>query len=189
MDELFAVGMKLAYPSEYNFIFESGDEIVVTNVQRNRLVPPSYPVVLDWATYQKNISLFLEDLDVEIMYAFGKCVGENSEPLLCKLEDGVVYNNGLSMIMLHGDPLLRRVSEITDRVFVAGLYNYWISLYMHRYKLLSRKIALVNPLDGYYSFSMYHMQPAFYILLMGWCLSSLSFMVELLYNRVLCKRK
>jgi hypothetical protein len=189
MDELFAVGMKLACPSEYNLIFESGDETVVSNVQRNRVHSLPYSVIVEWAMYQKNISLFLEDLDVEILYALGDCVGENSEPLLCKLEDGLVYNNGLSMIMLHGDPLMRRVAEIIDRVVAAGLYNHWISRYMHRYKVLSRKIALVHPLDGYYSFNMYHMLPAFYMLLIGWCLSFISFMVELFYNRILCKIK
>jgi hypothetical protein len=93
------------------------------------------------------------------------------------------------MVMLHGDPLMRRVSEIIDRVVEAGLYNYWISFSTNILKLLSRKIAIVNPLDGYYSFNLNHMQPAFYLLLMGWCLCAICFMVELLYNRVLSKRK
>jgi hypothetical protein len=93
------------------------------------------------------------------------------------------------MIMFHGDPLLRRVTEIIDRVVEAGLYNYWISISMNQYKINSQKIAIVHPLDGYYSFNLYHMQPAFYLLLMGWCLSVLCFIVELLCNRVLSIRK
>ena len=92
------------------------------------------------------------------------------------------------MLMCHGDPLLRRVNEVIDGMVEAGLYNYWISLNMNMKKVLSRKIAKVHPLDGYYSFSLYHMQPAFYLLLMGWCLSAICFLVELLYNRVLSKR-
>jgi hypothetical protein len=109
-------------------------------------------------------------------------IGENSEPLLCKLEDGVFFSKGLSMIMFHGDPLFRRVNEIIVRVVESGIYNYWITLNMHINKLFSRKIAIVHPHDGYYSFNLYHMQPAFYLLLIGWCLSFLCFMVELLYN-------
>jgi hypothetical protein len=93
------------------------------------------------------------------------------------------------MTTFHGDPLTRRVNEIIDRVVVAGLYNYWISKIMHMYKLSSRKIALVHPLDEYYSFNMYHMQPAFFLFLMGWYLSAISFMIELLYNRLLSKIK
>jgi len=90
--------------------------------------------------------------------------------------------------MFHGDPLLRRVNEIIDGMVESGLYNYWISLTMKAIKLKSRKIAIVHPLDGYYSFNLYHVQPAFFILLMGWCLSALGFIVEMLYNRVLSRR-
>ena len=133
--------------------------------------------------------MFLADLDFEYLYADGTLLDENSEPLLCRLEDGVVYNNGLRMVMLNGDPLLRRVTEIVDRVFEAGLYNFWVSLDMHKNKIDSGKISIVYPLGGYYSFNFYHMQPAFYLLLMGWCLSSLCFMFELLFNRQLCRRK
>ena len=83
---------------------------------------------------------------------------------------------------------MRRVTEIIDRVFQAGLLIYWDSLQMDRYKIQSHKIAIIHPLDGYYSFNLYHMQPAFYLLLMGWCLSAFCFMVEVLYNRLLSKR-
>ena len=90
--------------------------------------------------------------------------------------------------MFHADPLMRRVTEIIDHVIEAGLYEYWISLRVHKRKLYSRTIAIVHPLDGYYSFNLCHMQPAFYLLLMGWCLSVLCFMFAELYDRVLRKR-
>jgi hypothetical protein len=91
--------------------------------------------------------------------------------------------------MFQGDPLIKRVTEIIDRVVEAGIYNYWISKRMNKIKLEARKIAIVHPLDGYYSFNLYHMQPAFYLLLMGWCLSAICFIVELFYNRVLSNRQ
>jgi hypothetical protein len=142
---------------------------------------------LDWAKYHKNVSVLLFDKEAEEKYAWGEFVGENSESLLCMLEDGVVFNTGVAMFIFHGDPLLRRVNEIIDRVVEAGLYNKWISMSMDFIKLKSRKIAIVHPLDGYYNFNFYHMQPAFYLLMMGWCRSSLCFMVELLYNHLLSK--
>jgi hypothetical protein len=131
----------------------------------------------------------MSDVVAEVNYAKGDFIGENSEPLVCRLEDGVVFTSYLTMIMFYGDPLMRRVNEIINRAVEAGLYNYWISMRMHGLKLLSRKIAIVHPLDGYYSFNLYHMQPAFYFLFMGWCLSALCFLVEILPNRVLRKRK
>jgi hypothetical protein len=131
----------------------------------------------------------LSDNVAELWYAKSDFLGENSESLLFRLEDGVVFTSGQTMLMLHGDPLLKGVNGIIDRVVEAGLYDKWISMNMDLNKLRFRKIAIVHPFDEYYSFNLYHMQSAFYLLLMGWCLSALCFMFELLFNRVLSKRK
>jgi hypothetical protein len=189
MDELFASGIKLVYVSDYRFLFEIGDETEVSKVQRNLANCPSYEVCYDWARYYKNASILLSDLDAEVKYSLGNILGDNSKPLLCGLEDGLFYNDGLRMVMFHGDPLMRRVTEIIDRVVEAGIYNFWKSLLMNSAKISSHKISLVHPLDGYHSFNLYHMQTAFYLLLMGWCISALCFLVEVFYNRLLSKRK
>jgi hypothetical protein len=188
MDELFASGIGLAYAQGHNFIFENCDQTEKSVLQRNRVNCPSFEVCENWAKYQKNMSVLLVDKLAEDNYSSGDYVGEKSEHLLCKLEDRVVFTTGLTMIMIHGDPLMRRVTEIIDRVVEAGIYNYWITLNMNFRKILSRKIAIVNPLDGYYSFNLYHMQSAFYLLLIGCCLSALCFLVELLYNRLYSKK-
>ena len=189
MDELFASGTKIAYPAGKSDIFDNGDETEASIVQTNGVMCPSVDVCWEWATYQKNASILLDDDDAEESFALGLYLGENSKPLLCGLKDGIFRQTGEAMIMLHGDPLLRRVTEIIDRVVAAGLYNYWNSLRIHSLKLSSRNITIVHPPDGYYSFSMHHLQPTFYLLLIGWCLSALCFVVEILYNRVLSKRK
>jgi hypothetical protein len=189
MDELLDSGMKLAYVQGYDHIFETGDETEASQVKRNRLHCTLFAVCEDWAQYQKNVSLLLDDMVAEISYALGDYIGENSEPLICSLEDGVMFSMGLTMVMFHGDPLMKRVTEIIDRVLEAGIYNYWISKNLKRIAVLSRKKALVQPLDGYYSFNMNHMQPAFYLLLMGWCISVICFVIELLYHYVLSKTK
>jgi hypothetical protein len=181
IEEVSAAGIKFYYKPEYKFLIEGNK----TSVLGRRRRPKPFMI---WASYHKNISLFYDDLFIQGFYARGEYVGENGEPLLCKLKEGPVYNNGISMVMFHGDPLLRRVSEIIDRVVEAGLYNHWISMKMNSDKLRARKIALVNPLGRYYSFNIHHMRPAFHLLLMGWCLSSVCFVVELLYNRLLSKR-
>jgi hypothetical protein len=189
MDELFDSGIKLAYTQEQNFIIDHGDEREALKVQRNRANCPSIRDCMNWAVYQKNVSILLDDTNARAFYEFGEYVGENSEPLLCKLEDGVVFKSFLSMIMFHGDPLMKRVNEIIERVVEAGLYNHWFKMLNYVLNLYETKIANFNPIDVYYSFNLHHLQPAFYLLLMGWCISVICFMVELLYNRVLRKRK
>jgi len=189
LDELFASGIKLAYPQAFTFLVNKSDDSEESDVQRNYFNCPSFDFCVNLAMYQKNVSILLSDMLAEGYIARGDFVGENSEPLVCRLEDGVVYTTGLTMVMFHGDPLMRRVTEITDRVVAAGIYNHWISRRKHWLKLLSRKIAIVHPLDTYYSFNLYHVQPAFYALFIGWCLSTLCFLFEVLYNRFLRKRK
>jgi hypothetical protein len=188
MDELFASGIKLAYQESFNPLFEEYVGPESLEVQRNRVNCLSFVECVNWAMYHKNVSVLLIDKIAEECYADGYFVGENSEPLLCRLEDGVFYSYGLSMVMYYGDPLMTRFSEFVDRVVEAGLHTFWESMRMNWYKLYSRKIAIVHPLDGYYSFNLYHMQPAFYLLLIGWCLSAFCFMGEVLYNRLLSKR-
>jgi hypothetical protein len=188
MDELFASGITLAHMQGHDYIFQNNDENGAMEVHRNHVECPSENICFNWALYQKNVSILLSDIFVELHYAYGDFVGENSEPLVCRLEDGVVFNTGLTMIMLYGDPLMRRVNEIINRVVEAGLYNYWISVIMNNYKIKSHKIVIVHPLDRYYSFKLYHMQIAFYLLFMGWCISVFCFVIEVLCNRVLSKR-
>ena len=187
--ELYESGIKFYYPPDIEFLFENSDEMEVSLVQRNLASCHSFWVCFDWAINHQNTSVFASDFDIEFYYYDVDTLGENSENLLCSLEEGLVYNNALRMAMLKGDPLMRRVTEIIDRVVEGGLYNYWISLEMDWIILVNRQISLVNRLDGYRSFNLYHMEPAFYLLLMGWCLSALCFIFELLYNRILSKRK
>ena len=78
---------------------------------------------------------------------------------MCNLEEGVFYSFDLTKIIFHGDKLTNRFSEVIGRVVEAGLHNYWIFLCIHLRKLLSWKIAIIHPLDGYYIFKVYHVQP------------------------------
>ena len=188
VDELFASGIKLAYPEDFSSLFEDNIGPEALEVQRNLVNCPSYEECVNWAKYHKNVSVLLADIVAEGFYASGDYVGENSEPLLCRLEDGVFYNYGQSMVMFHGDPLMRGVSEIIDRVVEAGLYAFWNSLRLNLFKIYCRRTAIVHPLDEYFSFNLYHMHPAFYLLLMGSCLSVFCFIFEVLYNRLLSKR-
>jgi hypothetical protein len=131
----------------------------------------------------------LSDENYRIISDNGGFVGENGEPLLCRIDDGVFLYLGAVMIMFYGELLLKRVNEIFSRMVEAGLYNYWYSQYLSEYKLEDPNIAIVNPLDEYYSFNLYHMQPAFYLFLIGLCLSAFCFVIELFCYRILNKRK
>jgi hypothetical protein len=189
VDELFTSGIKVAFPPGYSSFFEIGDETKDSNIQKYIANCPTLEVCVEWAKDHRNVSVYFSDIEAKMHYATGYCFGENSEPLLCSLKEGVILHSGIVMVMLHGDPLLRRVNEIIRPVVEAGIYNYWFSLRIHWLKLHYKKIGIVQPFDEYYSFTLYHMQPAFYLLLMCWCLSVICFMFEILYNPVFRKYK
>jgi hypothetical protein len=188
MAELFSSGMRLAYKASHSYVFEFGDETDVSNVRRNKANCPSFGVCVNWAFYNKNVSVFLTDHVFKFVSDNGGIAGDKGVPLLCRVDDGVFLNTRYVMIMLYGEPLLKRINDILVRVVEAGIYNCWISRVVNRYKLLYKRIAIVNPLDEYYSFNLYHMQPAFYLLLMGLCLSVICLVIELLCYRLLKKR-
>ena len=166
---------------DYSHILEMGDEAEVSKVHRNLANCPSFLACHDWITNHKNVSMLIKEEHV------GKLLGEDSKPLLCKLEDEVAFTFGRTMMMFRGDPLMKRVNGIIDGVVEAGLYSYRLSLLYNEYGIYYKKIRMFQPLDGYYSFNLYHMQNAFYLIFIGLCLSAFCFMFELLYNRVLSK--
>ena len=100
------------------------------------------------------MSILLPVISVEEGYASGHYVGENSEPLLCRLEDGVVYSTGLTMIMFYGEPLMKRFTEIIDRVVETGIFKYWVSISMNIRIIHSLKIAIVKKTDEYFRFNL-----------------------------------
>jgi hypothetical protein len=121
----------------------------------------------------------LSDYYFEFQSNNGSYVGVNGEPLLCRIDDGVFLNTAPVMIMFYGEPLLIRINKIFGHEVEAGLYKFWLTQIVNEYKISVKKIAIINPLDEYYSFHLYHIQPAFYLLLMGLCLSVFCFVTEL----------
>jgi hypothetical protein len=84
------------------------------------------------------------------------------------------------MAVFHGDPLIRRFNEIIYRVVETDLYMYRNPWKINMHNLVAGKIIIVQPIDGYYSFNLHSMKPAFYLLLMSWSLSVLCYTIELL---------
>jgi hypothetical protein len=187
VDELLASDIKIGSAAKRSYVFEDFDETETLKVKQNHVICPSISVCFEWALFYKNVSLMIPDTLAELSYAIDRFFGENSKRLMCRLEDGVVERIGRKMVMFPGDPLMKRVNEIIDRVVEAGLFNFWMSQPIQWVKVEGQKIAIIQPLDEYYSFNLYHIQPAFYLLLMGWCLSALFFMVEVMYKRLLSK--
>jgi hypothetical protein len=92
MDEIFASGIELVYFPDFSYLLEIGEETEVLIIHRRLATCPADWVCVDWAKYQKNVSIILPDTTAEFNYALGDTVDDNSKLSLCKLEDGVDFS-------------------------------------------------------------------------------------------------
>jgi hypothetical protein len=102
---------------------------------------------VDWAKYYKNVSIFVAEISAEYNYATGEIVGEISKHLLCKLEDGVFFPNSLTMMMFHGDPLMRRVNPLNTALnlicyLLVLLANHFLHISRIRVKSLTLRLLM-----------------------------------------------
>jgi hypothetical protein len=184
MDQMLASKIKYGYNPLFDCVYNESDDVHSSVILRNRVLCPIHAICVKWAYVHKNISLILDELSMEERYSGSSLMDENSKPLLCPLEDGVVMYGDSVMLMRVGDPLLERINEIIDRVVEAGIFMQWKKSHLERMKLRARAIGSYSPLNTYYGFAMKHMQPAFYLLLMGYVLSTSAFFIEIAYCRV-----
>jgi len=122
-----------------------------------------------------------------------KLLFHNIHVPVCTLEEDVIMYR-VSMFMAKGNPLLHRFNTIITRILEAGLYGKWQNDYLSSSKLDDYAIDddddinfsdfATNKLNTYYStFSLIHLQVLFYVFLIGQILSTLVFLVEVLYYR------
>jgi hypothetical protein len=177
-DQMLDSGMKFSYAPEYRFILEENKDSNATNILKNSVDFVPVHDCFIWVLRHKNVSILSDFLSFQGQYDVGNLTDENSKPLFSQIEDWSTKRSGYAMIMLHGSPLMCRVDGIIRHVLEAGLYLKWLETHRHADKLTARSIAISRPVDEYYSFSLHHMQPAFYLLLMGYGLSVTCFVVE-----------
>jgi len=101
MDALFASGIKTAYPQSDDIFFELIVGTESLQIKRNHVNCPSKEICFLWINDHKNVSIIVLDKLAEVLYATGYFIGKNSEPLLCKLEDGMFLSYGQSMQLFH----------------------------------------------------------------------------------------
>jgi hypothetical protein len=184
IDQMLASEIKYGYNPVFDCVYNESGDVHSSIILRNRVLCPIHAICVKWAYVYKNISLILDELSIEERYSSSSLMDENSKPLLCCLEDGVVMYGDSVMMMRMGDPLLERINDIIHRVVEAGIFMQWKKSHFDNMKVRAGTIRSYRPLNNYYSFAMKHMHPAFYLLLMGYAVSTSVFILEIAYCRV-----
>lgn len=128
-----------------------------------------HAVCLKWAAIYGNISLILDELSNEEQYDNSQLMDENSKPLLCRLDDGVIMEGNHVMMMGVGHPLLDGISDIIVRAVEAGIFRRRKKTQFDRTKVRARATGICSPLNCYYSFTVSHIQATFHLLLVCFC--------------------
>jgi hypothetical protein len=185
IDQMLTSKIKYGYPPGLDYFYEDNDDVNSHIIIENRMSCQNNSVCFKWALDYKNISIFLDELNYEEKCSTSSLMDENSKPLICPLDDGILITINHAMIMRVGNPLLGRISAIIERVVEAGIFMQWKKSYFDKIKIQSGTVHSYSLLDDYYSFTLEHMQPAFYMLLMGFCISTVIFLLELVIHRVI----
>ena len=185
IDQMLASKIKYGYPPIFDDIYKLSGDVNSHIILENRVLCRNNSVCFKWAHEYKNISVILDEVDIEERYSTSSLMDENSKPLICPLDDGITFTANYAMIMRMGDPLLGRIDEIIQRVMEAGMFMQWKKSHLDKIKIKSGTLHSYSLLDDYYPFTLEHMQPAFYMLLMGFCISTVVFLLELANHRIL----
>jgi hypothetical protein len=182
-DEMLASKIKYGYHPVFDTVYKGSNDVNSLKILRNRILCLESQKCVEWAYIYKNISMILGDINVEELYSTSALLDENSKPLICPLDDGIVASVTNAMIMRLGDPLLERVNEIIHRVVEAGLLMQWKKSHFDNIKTRSSRRGAYSLFDSYYHFTLQHMHPAFYLLLAGFAVSALVLLFELAHHR------
>jgi len=184
IDQMLDSEIKYGYYPLFDDVYLVSGDANSGTILRNRIKCPVFQVCLKWAYMYKNISLILDELSVEERFSSSSLMDENARPLICSLEDGIImYVN--NVMMLHkGDPRLERINDIIQKVVEAGIFMQWKTSHFESMKIRAGAIRVYSPLSNFYGFNIKHVTPAFCLLLIGFGVSILMFILELAFYRI-----
>jgi hypothetical protein len=135
-----------------------------------------------WAAVYQNFSTILDDTYSENYRESGKWTDENNKPLLCELEDGVVGTIGYVFVVRNGRRLLELINGVMVRVVEGGIFKQIKKRNFDKHKIKSR-INSPTSIDVYSAINISHLQTVFYILMVGYVLALVCFVIEVIWHR------
>jgi hypothetical protein len=176
--EMLNAGMKFGFPRSYKIFFNESSDTVGSAILRKMVLCPDEGICMKWASQYRNISTLRSEFAAEYSNSIGSSTDENNRPLLCDLEDGVIVYLEAVLAVLKGNPLLEHINNVIDRIVEGGLFVQWKKLFFNSARVAGKTTSSHTLADSYLPISIIHMQSAFYLVLMGYAVSLLSFVIE-----------
>jgi hypothetical protein len=189
VEQMLNAGMKFGFPRSYKIFFNDSKDSIGSAILRSTVMCPDEGICLKWASQYRNISTLRSDFTAEYLRSVGSSTDENNRPLLCDLEDGVVVYFETVMAVLKGNPLLEHINDVMDRIVEAGLFMQWKKMFFNYARVATKTASSYTLADTYLNITIKHMQSAFYLLLLGYGVALVSFVVEMIWYRHTSKRR
>jgi len=190
LNDLIQSGIEYGYPAEVDSLIFSDPPYNI--IKTNRKICKSMYKCLQRVIERKDFATIFDNIRAKHFRTI--LLFHNIHVQVCTLQEDINFFMG-SMYMAKGNPLLHRFNEIISRMFEAGLIDKWWSDFVSSSSLndhpfddddINFSDFATNELDTEYTtFSLIHLQVVFYILIIGQIISTLFFLVEVVYYRVL----
>jgi len=176
--------------SDIKFVFSEWWEIFFTDtsssidsaIYKNAVRCSTYKTCLNWVIHYQNFSRILSDFIKELWHAAGLWTDENNRPLACELVYGVVETSGIVFFVNLGSPILEFLNNVMGHIIEGGINIQLRDRALYKAKL-DFKFKSPTFTDTYYAINISHLQTAFYLLFVGYVMSVVCFVSEIVWHR------
>jgi hypothetical protein len=180
-DELLDSGIRYGYADHYERVINN------TAIREGASNCVNHNACLEYVIKYGNFVTVSDPFHVDY-YRTSLSWHESHLPV-CKMEEDIMKVN-IVMYLKKGHPLLERINKVIRGMVEAGMVVKWRKdfMYMTRIKSISNYgrdfAAGSDDLDStYVPFTVFHLQSALFVLLIGYIISVSTFAVELIYHK------
>jgi hypothetical protein len=181
VDDLLDSEIKVSYIRELDYLYRDGSDAEDKKILQRRTYCDDVARCLDQTAIQGDTATIANNLDV---YYRSK-----NAHLLCRLEEDIFRFN-IAMFMAKGSPLLDRVDSVILRFLEGGLLRQWMKEHKEYLQKGEPRRGMTNQGEEevvYFVFTVSHLSVVFGCLIVGYILSFVVFICELIYRWFLNK--
>ena len=186
LEQILTSDMKFGFIDENDVFLNNVPDSVDSVILKNALRCLEFGVSFNWAAVYENVSFIFDNWYIETCRDMGKLTDENMRPLLCEVEDGGDGRVDFYLLVVKECPLLELIKDIIQHTVESGILTYILKRDLHKENILSLSDAIEFD-DTYTVFGIRHLQTAFYLLMIGYVLAFVCFMIEIMWHRYMSK--
>jgi hypothetical protein len=185
-EEIFNSGIKYGFTSLlFDRNFNDMAEASSMRILQYRINCVDMVTCLLWTLKYRNISTISTLAYLEYLYSSSKYSDELKGLEYCALRRTPVLVTDLLLALQKGSPFLDCMNEIIGRLTESGIIDHLEKF--NPEKKTYRRTKPITPkslLDEYCALDMKNMQPAFFLLVIGYSFGLVTFLLEILYCKI-----